>query len=54
MPSYLGVLLMGSFYGGPLLLAAAFFFDCMKMSSAKDVSFCSKQTKLREFWYQKP
>ena len=32
MPSYLGALSAGT------ALADAFFFDCMKMSSAKDIS----------------
>ena len=37
MPSYLGALSAGKF-AAALLLAAAFFFDFMKMPSAKDVS----------------
>ena len=37
IPSYLGALSVGNFMAA-LLLAAAFFFHCMKMSTAKDVS----------------
>ena len=35
-PSYLGVLWAGNWVA--LLLATVFFFDCLKISSVKDVS----------------
>ena len=38
MPSYFGVLLPGNHFMAALLLSAGFFFVCMKMSNAKDIS----------------
>ena len=38
MSSYLGALSAGNLYCGFTVLAAAYFLNCMKMSSAKDVS----------------
>ena len=38
MPSYLGTLLAGNLYHGFTVQATAVFFNCMKISSAEDLS----------------